>query len=56
MTLIHCRVCWQPMSAFAGRCARCGYIDKYRIRRAVVKLAIFLIVAAIILYAALWAR
>lgn len=56
MTLIHCRGCWQPMSAWALRCPRCGDLDKYRLRRAVVKLAIFLLGAAIILGVALAIR
>jgi hypothetical protein len=44
------------MSALARRCPRCGDVDKYRVRRAIVKLAIFLAVAAIILGVAMWAR
>jgi uncharacterized paraquat-inducible protein A len=56
MTLIHCSGCWQPMSAFVRRCPRCGHIDKYRIRRAVVKLAIFFVVAAMVLGLTLRAR
>lgn len=56
MTLIHCRACWQPMSALALRCPRCGDLDKYRLRRAVVKLALFLFAAAIILGLALAIR
>jgi hypothetical protein len=56
MKLIHCRACWQPMPALALRCPRCGDLDKYRLRRAVVKLAIFLLGAAMILGLALATR
>jgi predicted nucleic acid-binding Zn ribbon protein len=43
------------MSALARRCSRCGDIDKYRIRRAVVKLAMFVVVTVIVVSVALWA-
>lgn len=56
MALIHCRSCWQPMSAWARRCPRYGDIDKWRVRRAVAKLAIFLVVAAMVLGVVLWVR
>jgi hypothetical protein len=48
VTAIHCRGCWQPMSAWAKRCPRCGDLDQNRRRRAVVKFTVFLIVAAMI--------
>jgi hypothetical protein len=41
------------MSAWALRCPRCGDVDKWRVRRALVKLAIFLVAVAIVLGAAL---
>jgi hypothetical protein len=46
------------MSVLARRCARCGDIDKYGRRRAVVKLSLCIFVAAIVITALLtcWAH
>ncbi|HEV3023253.1 MAG TPA: hypothetical protein VGX76_12335 [Pirellulales bacterium] len=49
MSEVNCRVCWQPMSSHLVRCPRCGDIHQFRIRRAVAKLLVFLVVTALAL-------
>jgi hypothetical protein len=52
----HCRGCWQPVSTLVRRCPRCGDVDKYRIRLAVIKVALSVVVAAIVFGVVLWIR
>lgn len=52
--MIHCRACWQPMSALTRRCRRCGDVDKCRRRRAGAKFTLFVVLAAIVLGCTAW--
>ncbi len=49
MSEVHCRACWQPMSSLVLRCPRCGDVHTFRIRRAIAKLFVFLVVTALTL-------
>jgi len=57
MNQVHCRRCWQPMSSVARRCPRCGDVDKFRARRGIAKLLVFLVVTSMALLGLyLWIR
>jgi hypothetical protein len=54
MSQVRCRTCWQPMSSLVLRCPHCGDIHRFRIRRAIAKLTVFLVATALSLIGIAW--
>ncbi|HET6880680.1 MAG TPA: hypothetical protein VFI31_11025 [Pirellulales bacterium] len=54
--MIHCRACWQPMSALSRRCRRCGDVDSPRRHLAVAKFTLFVALTTLVVGLTVWLR